>query len=226
MLVRPAQREYRSWTVDRLRRWSSYLPRAGDVVVATYPKCGTTWMQRIVSLLILQTAEPIPLTTISPWVERRFPDSIELVVETLDKQTHRRAVKTYLPFDGIPIFDEVKYIHVARDGRDACRSYHNHIFGFSEATLAAFDRQGLEVPSIWQTLSPCAFRSGSVLSRVAIGQRYARAKKTASHICLISISRTATGARGSAPTSSWCIMRTYSPIQEQRCSALRIFWRS
>ena len=105
-------------------------------------------MQRIVSLLIFQSAEPIPLTTISPWVERRFPDSIESVVDVLEKQAHRRAVKTHLPFDGIPVFDEVKYIHVSRDGRDACISYHNHLFGFSEATLARLDREGFNDPLI------------------------------------------------------------------------------
>lgn len=147
MLVRPAQREYRSWTVDS-RRWDAYRPRKGDIVVGTYPKCGTTWMQRIVSLLIFQTTEAIPLTSISPWVERRFPDSIESVVDTLERQTHRRAVKTHLPFDGVPIFDEIKYIHITRDGRDACLSYHNHIHGFSEATLEKLDHVGLGDPLI------------------------------------------------------------------------------
>lgn len=105
-------------------------------------------MQRIVSLLIFQTTEAVPLTTIAPWIERRFPDSIDSVAQTLEKQTHRRAMKTHLPFDGVPIFDEVKYIHVARDGRDACLSYHNHIHGFSEATLARLDREGHDDPMI------------------------------------------------------------------------------
>jgi len=105
-------------------------------------------MQRIVSLLIFQSTEPVPLTTISPWVERRFPDPIEAVIDTLEKQIFRRAVKTHLPFDGIPVFDQVKYIHVVRDGRDACLSYHNHIHGFSEATLARLDREGYDDPAI------------------------------------------------------------------------------
>jgi len=105
-------------------------------------------MQRIVSLLIFQTTEAVPLTTISPWIERRFPDSIGSVVDTLERQTHRRAMKTHLPFDGVPIFDDVKYIHVARDGRDACLSYHNHIHGFSEATLQKLDQVGFKDPAI------------------------------------------------------------------------------
>lgn len=142
MLVQPATREYRTWIMDS-RRWKLYRPRSGDIVVATYSKCGTTWMQRIVSLLIFQSPEPIPVSKISPWIERRFPHAIETVIDSLEAQQHRRAVKTHLPFDGLPIFDEVKYIHVARDGRDACLSFHNHGTGLTDDTLAELDRSGL-----------------------------------------------------------------------------------
>ena len=34
---------------------------------------------------------------------------------TIEAQTHRRFLKSHLPFDGLPIYDEVRYIHVARD---------------------------------------------------------------------------------------------------------------
>ncbi len=42
---------------------------------------------------------------------------VELDLATLHTQRHRRFVKTHLPFDAVPIWDEVKYIHVS-DGRD------------------------------------------------------------------------------------------------------------
>ena len=41
-LVRPAEGEYRSWIVDS-RHWDRYRPRADHIIIATYPKCGTTW---------------------------------------------------------------------------------------------------------------------------------------------------------------------------------------
>jgi len=41
MLIQPALREYRTWSIDS-RRWEHYRPRPGDIVIATYPKCGTT----------------------------------------------------------------------------------------------------------------------------------------------------------------------------------------
>jgi len=76
MLVQPAGREYRTWIIDS-RRWGHYRPRATDVVIATYPKCGTTWMQRIVDLLIFQTPEPRPIMEVSPWLDRRFPEPVD-----------------------------------------------------------------------------------------------------------------------------------------------------
>jgi hypothetical protein len=51
MLVRPALREYRTWTLDS-RYWNGYAPRPDEIIIATAPKCGTTWMQQIVSSLV------------------------------------------------------------------------------------------------------------------------------------------------------------------------------
>jgi len=42
----------------------------------------------------------------------------------------------------------VKYIHVARDGRDVCMSYHNHIRAFTADARAALDQAGLEDEAI------------------------------------------------------------------------------
>lgn len=142
MLARPALREYRTWVMDS-RRWDGYRPRPGDVIVATYPKCGTTWMQRIVNLLIFQTQEVQPLDRISPWVDMRISKPIDEVLESLEAQSHRRAVKSHLPLDGLPLYDEVRYIHVARDGRDAVMSFHNHGTGFREQVLDKLDAAGL-----------------------------------------------------------------------------------
>jgi aryl sulfotransferase len=62
----------------------------------------------------------------------------------LAQQSHRRSIKTHLPLDGLPIYDEVKYIHVARDGRDVCLSYHNHCLAHTDESLAAMNRVGAQ----------------------------------------------------------------------------------
>ena len=147
MLVRPAQRAYRTWTLDS-RYWGGYTPRPDDIIIATAPKCGTTWMQQIVSSLVFRDAQVRPLPAVSPWVEARFRFTADEVRDLLEAQEHRRFLKTHLPIDGLPLNDEVKYVHVARDGRDAALSMHNHFTGFSEEQLARFDVIGREDPVI------------------------------------------------------------------------------
>lgn len=142
MPVKEQRRVYRTWMIDS-RRWDGYRPRTGDIIVATYPKCGTTWMQQIVSLLIFQSAEPRDIGETSPWIDRRVAPPVEALLAALDAQTHRRFLKSHLPFDGIPIIDAVRYIHVARDGRDACLSYHNQVTRFRPEVRAELDRIGM-----------------------------------------------------------------------------------
>jgi aryl sulfotransferase len=147
MLIQPARREYRTWIIDS-RRWQHVRPRPTDIVIATHPKCGTTWMQRIVDLLVFQSLQPRPIMEISPWIDRRFPEPLETVLARIEAQDHRRFLKSHLPFDGLPIYDGVKYIHVARDGRDVVLSHHNHALGFTSQMLEALDRAGLDDDTI------------------------------------------------------------------------------
>ena len=153
MLVETAQREYRTWIYDS-RRWRHYVPRRDDIVIVTYPKCGTTWMQRIVGLLIFQTRDPKPIMQVSAWIDRRFPRPIEDVIAQIEAQKHRRFLKSHLPLDGLPFYDDVKYIHVARDGRDACISFHNHVVGYTDQALDQLNKAGMEDETIGRPY-PC-----------------------------------------------------------------------
>jgi aryl sulfotransferase len=134
-LLRPAARELRSPTMNS-RLWDDWKPRDDDIIVATYPKCGTTWTQRIVDLLVFQSAEPRQFLAASPWLDATFfaPHAVNLA--TIEAQTHRRYLKSHLPFDALPVYDGVRYIHTARDGRDACLSMHNHQLGMKPEIFA------------------------------------------------------------------------------------------
>jgi aryl sulfotransferase len=112
------------------RRWDGYAQRPDDIIVATYPKCGTTWTQRIVDLLIFQSPAPRQFSAASPWIDATFFAPIEADLALIEAQTHRRFVKSHMPLDAIPVYEGVKVIHTARDGRDACMSMHNHMLGF------------------------------------------------------------------------------------------------
>ena len=149
MLSREPTRVVRDWACDS-RRWSGYKPREGDVVIATAPKVGTTWMQQIVNLLIFQSPQPRRLWELSPWIDCGFKMPIEEVLPVIEAQTHRRFLKSHLPLDALPIHDEVRYIHVARDGRDACMSLLNHYNSFVPEALLAFDKIGLADETIKQ----------------------------------------------------------------------------
>jgi aryl sulfotransferase len=126
-LVRPATRKTRSRIFDSAA-WSLYRPRTDDIIISTYPKCGTTWTQRIVGMLIAGSAAPAPIE--SPWLDMRLFGPPEIAAGLAEAQTTRRYLKSHLPYDALPVYEGVKFIHVARDGRDSAMSFHNHLHYF------------------------------------------------------------------------------------------------
>lgn len=118
-------------------RWNGFEHRAGDIVISTPPKAGTTWTQRICALLIFQTPElDAPLTTLSPWIDM-LTRPLADVRAALDAQTHRRFIKTHTPLDGLPYDERVTYICVARDPRDIALSWDNHMANADFAAIFA-----------------------------------------------------------------------------------------
>jgi aryl sulfotransferase len=146
MLVRKAERVVRTWHSDS-RAWDRLEPRPGDIIVCTAPKCGTTWTQRIVSMLMLQSPTPVPVMEMHPWLDAFFIPH-DMVIPMLNAAPGRRMLKTHLPFDAMPLHDDTLYIHVARDPRDACMSCHNHLTNMADSGLAALDAHGLANPAI------------------------------------------------------------------------------
>lgn len=136
-LERAATREVRTPIMDHTR-WDHLSVRPDDIVIATYPKVGTTWTQRIVDLLVFQDPSPRPIMDTAVWLDSRIFGTLEEEIATLEAQRHRRFIKSHLPFDALPLYDTVKYIHVARDGRDAFMSWHNHVLGFTPETQQKF----------------------------------------------------------------------------------------
>jgi len=105
--------------------WNDFRFRDNDIVIATYAKSGTTWMQQIVSQLIFEGAEGVDVSAMSPWLDMRVLPRAETRA-MLEAQTHRRFIKTHLPLDALVFSPQVKYLYIARDGRDVAWSAHNH----------------------------------------------------------------------------------------------------
>ncbi len=106
--------------------WNDFQFRADDIVIATYAKSGTTWLQQIVGQLVFDGDPDVPIGEISPWVDLRVPPK-DVKLAALEAQSHRRIVKTHLPLDALVFSPKAKYIYVGRDGRDVLWSlYHHH----------------------------------------------------------------------------------------------------
>ena len=109
------------------RRWDMVDIRPDDVLVVTPPKCGTTWMQTIVALLLSGDPDVEPeLAMKMPWVDIRLREMAE-VAGRLEAMENRRSMKSHTPMDGVPFDDQAHYICVFRHPLDAHISCRNHM---------------------------------------------------------------------------------------------------
>lgn len=105
--------------------WNDFKFRDDDIIIATYAKSGTTWMQQIVSQLLFNGVEDLGVAEMSPWLDLRVPSKQEKLA-VVEAQTHRRFLKTHLPTEALVVSPRAKYIYIGRDGRDMVWSLYNH----------------------------------------------------------------------------------------------------
>jgi aryl sulfotransferase len=128
--------------------WNDFDFRDDDIVISTYAKSGTTWVQQIVSQLLFQGAEGLEVAEMSPWLDLRVPPKAAKL-PAVAAQTHRRFLKTHLPIDALVFSPKAKYLYIGRDGRDVVWSMYNHHANANAAWYAALnDTPGLVGPRI------------------------------------------------------------------------------
>jgi aryl sulfotransferase len=113
------------------RRWNGFAFREGDIVVDTWAKAGTTWMQEICAQLILGAPDAMVGQAISPWLEM-VVHPMDEVTTSLETQGHRRVIKSHLPLDALVWSPKAKYIFVGRDVRDVAWSMYNHQLNYTD----------------------------------------------------------------------------------------------
>lgn len=118
--------------------WNDFAFRPDDVILSTYAKSGTTWMQQIVGQIIFDGAEGLNVAAMSPWMDLRVPPK-EVKLAEVEAQAHRRFLKTHLPVDALVFSPEAKYIYIGRDGRDMVWSLHNHHMRANEQWYGALN---------------------------------------------------------------------------------------
>lgn len=128
--------------------WNDFRFRDDDIVISTYAKSGTTWMQQIVAQLLFNAEEGLEVAEMSPWIDLRIPPK-EIKLPAVEAQSHRRFVKTHLPVDALVFSEKAKYIYIGRDGRDVLWSLYNHHLNANEAWYEAMnDTPGRVGPAI------------------------------------------------------------------------------
>jgi aryl sulfotransferase len=118
--------------------WNDFKFRDDDIIISTYAKSGTTWMQQIISQMLFNGDTEIDTQAMSPWIDFRLPPK-EVKLPQVEAQTHRRFIKTHLPVEALVFSPKAKYIYIGRDGRDVLWSLYNHHAMGNEAMYDALN---------------------------------------------------------------------------------------
>jgi aryl sulfotransferase len=128
--------------------WDGVKFRDDDIVVATYSKSGTTWVQQIVAQLLFDGDPDVSVAELSTWVDARVPP-VDVKLPQIEEIEHRRFLKTHLPVDALRFSPRAKYVYVGRDGRDVVWSLYNHFINGDDSFYAMMnDAPGLVGPPL------------------------------------------------------------------------------
>lgn len=136
--------------------WKEFRFRSSDIVICSYSKSGTTWIQQIIAQLIFNGDENINVAAVSPWLDCRILDKDQRL-RILEIQSHRRFIKSHLAADMLELSSQAKYIYIARDGRDVVFSLYNHHRNLKKDVIDAID----SVP--WRSGAGIGYAPASVL---------------------------------------------------------------
>lgn len=104
---------------------SRYAPRDDDIFVVSYPKCGTTWLQYIV-LLLMRRKVLGQADALSDW----FPHLEEVGADAVEAHAPPRLIKTHFGTAGLQISSSARYLYIARNPFDCAVSFYHHTKGF------------------------------------------------------------------------------------------------
>ncbi|XP_070695211.1 cytosolic sulfotransferase 3-like [Pempheris klunzingeri] len=116
---------------DNWENIQNFKARPDDILIATYPKAGTTWASYILDLLYFGQTAPerqtsIPIYTRVPFLEIAVP-SMDSGKQLADKlPTTPRLIKTHFPVQFVPKSfweQNCKIVYIARNAKDNMVSY-------------------------------------------------------------------------------------------------------
>ncbi|KAB5567678.1 hypothetical protein PHYPO_G00235640 [Pangasianodon hypophthalmus] len=134
---------------DNWENIQNFKARPDDILIATYPKAGTTWVSYMLELLYFGNTEPerqtsMPIYIRVPFLESLFPGMPSGVELADNLPTTPRLIKTHLPVQLVPKSfweQNCKVVYVARNAKDNAVSY----FHFERMNMGQPD------PGDWNT---------------------------------------------------------------------------
>ncbi|XP_015665841.1 sulfotransferase 1C2-like [Protobothrops mucrosquamatus] len=109
---------------------SGFQARPDDLLLCTYPKAGTTWIQEIVDMVQhrgdAQKCARAPINERSPYIEFFLPKPIPSGFELALAMPSPRTLKSHFPVHLLPTSfweQNCKIIYVARNAKDCAVSY-------------------------------------------------------------------------------------------------------
>jgi hypothetical protein len=148
----------RYFTKESRAKGLAFKPRPDDIIISTYAKAGTTWMQQIVHQL--RTGGDMAfseITDVVPWIETAYDMGLDLDAE---QRANPRAFKTHLSRHDVP--KGCRYIVIVREPKDIAVSS----FRFGEGWFYEPGSIPLDDYVRWEMLEEDARRSvwGHLLS--------------------------------------------------------------
>lgn len=115
---------------ESLRYYEEFAFRPDDILIVTYPKSGTTWMQEMLPLII-SGGDPASIETLHNWDRVPWLEENRALTLNLEKRPSPRMFTTHFHYSMMPpSFFEVKpkVIYVMRNPKDVFTSAF-HYFG-------------------------------------------------------------------------------------------------
>ncbi|KAM3592838.1 uncharacterized protein V6R79_026325 [Siganus canaliculatus] len=112
-------------TPERLKYFEDFSFRSDDVIIATYPKSGTSWMQEMIPLIINE-GDSTSVDTIPTWKRVPWLEAVHVAVRNLEQGPSPRMLATHFQHNMMPVSffkAKPKVIYMMRNAKDVFTSY-------------------------------------------------------------------------------------------------------
>ncbi|XP_006873831.1 PREDICTED: estrogen sulfotransferase [Chrysochloris asiatica] len=116
--------------VENWDKVMAFQARPDDILIATYPKSGTTWISEIIDMIYkdgnAERCKEDAIFNRIPFLECKKEDALD-GIKQLKAMASPRIIKTHLPADYLPVSfweNNCKMIYLCRNAKDVAVSYY------------------------------------------------------------------------------------------------------